>query len=78
MIEVVIPKWGLTMDEAVLSAWHKAAGDSIQEGEAIAEVETDKAESDIESPASGVIRELLVEAGASVVPGQVVALIDAE
>lgn len=78
MIEVVIPKWGLTMDEAVLSAWHKAVGDPIQEGEAIAEVETDKAESDIESPASGVIHELLVEEGASVVPGQVVALIDTE
>ena len=78
MTEIVIPKWGLTMEEAVLTEWYKAVGDSISEGEAIAEVETDKTNSDIESPVPGVVRELLVEAGASVVPGQVVARIDSE
>ncbi|ADU49622.1 lipoyl domain-containing protein [Intrasporangium calvum] len=76
MIDIVIPKWGLTMEEAVLVEWYRAEGEPISEGEAIAEVETDKANSDIESPASGIVRELLVEAGASVVPGQVVARIE--
>lgn len=76
MTDIVIPKWGLTMEEAVLVEWYKAEGDSISEDEAIAEVETDKANSDIVSPESGIIRELLVEAGATVAPGQVVARID--
>lgn len=76
MSDVVIPKWGLTMDEAVLVEWYKSVGDSVSEGEAIAEIETDKANSDIESPATGVVRDLLVEPGAAVVPGQVVARIE--
>ncbi|HEY8451196.1 MAG: lipoyl domain-containing protein [Micromonosporaceae bacterium] len=77
MTDIVIPKWGLTMDDAVLSRWYKSVGDRVSEGEPIAEVETDKTSADLESPATGVVKELLVEPGASVVPGQVVGRIEA-
>lgn len=73
MSDIVVPQWGLTTDEAVLVEWFKAVGDHVDEGEPIAEMETDKTTSDLESPFSGTVTELLVEAGAEVVPGQVVA-----
>lgn len=73
MSEIVVPQWGLTMEEATLVSWLKAVGDHINEGEPIAELETDKTSAEIESPFAGKIVELLVEEGADVVPGQVVA-----
>jgi pyruvate/2-oxoglutarate dehydrogenase complex dihydrolipoamide acyltransferase (E2) component len=78
MTDVPIPQWGLTMDEAVLDRWLKAVGDRVTEGEALAEVETDKLTTELEAPASGVIAEILVEDGATVTQGQVVARITAD
>lgn len=75
MFELQVPVWGLTMEEAVLVSWLKKVGDTIIEGDAIAEIETDKADGDVECPVSGVIEELLVEAGSQVEPGQLIARI---
>ena len=75
MIDVTVPVWGLTMDEAVLVAWVKKVGDTVAAGDVIAEIETDKAGGDIEAPAAGVIAELLVEPETNVEPGQVIARI---
>jgi 2-oxoglutarate dehydrogenase E2 component (dihydrolipoamide succinyltransferase) len=77
MTDVVIPQWGLTMDDAVFVGWLKQVGDRVVEGEAIAEVETDKTTADLESPAAGVLVETTAAAGDEVVPGQVVGRIDA-
>lgn len=76
MIDVTVPTWGLTMDEAVLSAWMKSVGDVVAAGEALAEIETDKASGDLESPAAGVLVEVLVDEGAFLEAGQVVARIE--
>lgn len=76
MTDIVIPKWGLTIEDATLVEWLVAVGEEVSEGDTIAEVETDKATSDLESPASGTIAALLVEPGTGVVPGQVVGRID--
>jgi pyruvate dehydrogenase E2 component (dihydrolipoamide acetyltransferase) len=73
MTDIVVPQWGLTTDDATLNTWLKAVGDRVEEGEAIAEMETDKTNADLDSPAAGTIVELLVEEGAEVTPGQVVA-----
>ncbi|MGR6520339.1 biotin/lipoyl-containing protein (plasmid) [Rhodococcus erythropolis] len=78
MSDIVIPQWGLTMEEATLVVWHKAVGDHVDEGEAIAELETDKTTADLESPFTGMIVELLVEEDTEVVPGQLVARIEGE
>lgn len=72
MIDVVVPKWGLTMEDAEVIRWLKAAGDAVTEGEPILELETDKATGEVEAPASGVLAETLVESGQMVEPGQVV------
>ena len=72
-MDVMMPKWGMSMQEGLLSAWHVAVGDSVTEGQAIATVETEKVDADIESPGSGVVSELLVEEGTEVEVGAVIA-----
>lgn len=76
MIDVPIPQWGLTMDDAVLDRWFKKVGDTVSKGESLADVETDKITSELEAPASGVIAELLVADGDTVTQGQIVARIN--
>lgn len=76
MQEIVVPKWGVTMDEARLMSWLKGVGDYIAVDEPVAEMETDKAAADIESQVAGRIVELLVEEGASVEPGQPIARVE--
>ena len=76
MQEIVVPKWGVTMDEARLMSWLKEVGDYIAIDEPVAEMETDKAAADIESQVAGRIVELLVEEGASVEPGQPIARVE--
>ena len=63
---VVMPKLGLTMTEGTLSAWKKAVGDAVREGEPLFDVETDKLTNTIEASASGILRSILVEEGATV------------
>ena len=63
---VVMPKLGLTMTEGTLSAWKKKAGDTVNEGEPLFDVETDKLTNTIEAPAAGVLLKIMVEAGATV------------
>ncbi|TFC78897.1 biotin/lipoyl-binding protein [Cryobacterium sp. TMS1-20-1] len=76
MIDVSIPQWGLTMDDAVLEQWFKKVGDTVSQGESLADIETDKITSELEAPVSGVIAELLVGDGDTVTQGQIVARID--
>lgn len=73
MKEVLVPKWGLTMEEATLVKWLKNIGDEISEGEPIAQMETDKTTDEIESQVAGRIVEFLVEEGAIVEAGQAIA-----
>lgn len=73
MSDIVVPQWGLTMEEATLVAWLKEVGDHVDEGEPIAELETDKTTAELESPFAGTVTEILVEENTDVVPGQIVA-----
>jgi pyruvate dehydrogenase E2 component (dihydrolipoamide acetyltransferase) len=63
---VVMPKLGLTMTEGTVSSWLKKEGDEVKEGEPLFEVETDKLTNTIEATASGVLRKIIVAAGATV------------
>jgi pyruvate dehydrogenase E2 component (dihydrolipoamide acetyltransferase) len=63
---VTIPALGMAMTEALLLTWLKQPGDSVVDGEPIAEIETDKATMDLESPAAGILGRHLFEAGALV------------
>lgn len=61
-----MPKLGLTMTEGVIAEWKKNVGDSIEKGEIIYSVETDKLTNDVEADCSGVLLKILVEAGQTV------------
>ena len=61
-----MPMLGEVMEEGCIVAWLKKEGDTVEQGEMIVEVETDKATYEIESPASGVLKEILVPEGETV------------
>ncbi len=65
-MDVTIPALGMAMTEALLSAWLKEPGDIVHAGEPIAEIETDKATMELESPADGVLGAHLFAAGSMV------------
>jgi pyruvate dehydrogenase E2 component (dihydrolipoamide acetyltransferase) len=62
-----MPKLGFDMAEGVLVRWVKQIGENINKGDVLAEIETDKATVEVESPASGVVLQFIVEQG-DVVP----------
>lgn len=70
-----MPKAGLTMEQGTVLRWLKQEGQPIQQGEPLVEVETDKAVVEIEAPASGVVRQILVAAGTVVPVATVLAII---
>ena len=73
--EVVMPKWGLTMKEGKISRWFKAEGDAVDKGEPLFEVETSKITNAVESPAGGVLFQIVVAAGETVPVKTVVAVL---
>lgn len=60
---VVMPKQGQSVENCIIVGWRKAVGDNVSAGEILAEVETDKALLEIESPASGTVLALFFGAG---------------
>lgn len=77
-VEVLLPQWGMGMSEGTITTWLKAVGDHVAEDEPLAEVEAEKVEETLESPASGTLIEITVAAGDTVDVRTVVALIEAE
>ena len=75
-VKVKMPKLGLTMTEATVVEWKKAVGDSVAAGEVLLVIETEKADVEIEVPASGTLIEILGEARAAYPIGEVLAVID--
>jgi pimeloyl-ACP methyl ester carboxylesterase len=75
--ELVMPKWGLSMQEGLIARWLKQEGDPVEKGEAVLEVETEKITNLVEAPASGVLARILYPAGSTVAVTQPIALIAA-
>ncbi|MEP6980001.1 MAG: biotin/lipoyl-containing protein [Nakamurella sp.] len=73
IMDIVMPKWGMTMQEGDLLEWLVAVGDVVTEGQPLATVATEKVDAEIESPAAGTVLELLAEAGDTVEVGTVIA-----
>lgn len=78
MAEFRMPILGADMTAGTLVAWRKRPGDRVRRGDIIAEVETEKGLIDVEVFVSGVIERILVEPGATVPTGTVLALIREE
>src|SRR6185437_15884205 len=74
--DVVMPQMGESIFEGTLTKWLKKPGDSVQRDEPLFEISTDKVDAEIPSPAAGVLKEIKVDAGATVQINTVVAVID--
>jgi pyruvate/2-oxoglutarate dehydrogenase complex dihydrolipoamide acyltransferase (E2) component len=75
-VDVVLPKWGVSMQEGTITEWLAAEGETVDEDQPIAHVETDKVEADVEAPVAGVLTKQCVAAGEIVKVGAVVAVIE--
>ena len=73
--EVVMPQMGADMKEGILVRWLKAEGDQVKRGDVIAEIETDKANVEIEAYENGVLRKAVAREGETVPVGQVIAVV---
>ncbi len=77
-VEVVMPKLGESIMEGTIVKWHKKIGEKVKKDETLLEISTDKVDSEIPSPATGVVSKILVEEQQTVPVQSVIALIEAE
>ncbi|HEV8115872.1 MAG TPA: biotin/lipoyl-containing protein, partial [Acidimicrobiales bacterium] len=75
MADITMPQLGETVTEGTITRWTKAVGDQIAEDEVLYEVSTDKVDSEVPSPSSGYVSEILVPEGETVAVGTVLARI---
>ena len=75
MIDVVMPQMGESIVEGTLTRWLKKPGDRVERDEPLFEISTDKVDTEIPSPAAGILSEVLVETGKTVAINTVVARI---
>ncbi len=71
-----MPKYGETMEEGIVTEWLVEIGETVEEGDSIAEIETHKAVFELEAPVSGTMAEYLVETGESVPVNTPIAVIN--
>jgi len=74
--EILMPKMGESIIEATIIKWLKNVGDQVNEDDAIAEIATDKVDSEIPSPVEGTLEEILFEEGDVIPVGKVIAVIN--
>lgn len=76
MTDIVMPQMGESIVEGTLTRWLKKPGDRIERDEPLFEISTDKVDTEIPSPSAGVLKEVLVQEGATVAINSVVARLD--
>ena len=77
-VEVILPRVDMDMATGKISKWHHKDGDKVAKGAALFEIETDKAAMEIDAPADGILRNIVVTEGNSAPVGSAVAWIYAE
>jgi pyruvate dehydrogenase E2 component (dihydrolipoamide acetyltransferase) len=75
-VPILVPKAGMNMVEATVIAWRKSPGERVEAGEPIVELETDKVELQVQAPATGVLREILVAEDEDVPVGATLGVIE--
>jgi pyruvate dehydrogenase E2 component (dihydrolipoamide acetyltransferase) len=76
--EVIMPKMGDAMEEGTLLKWLKSEGEEVSEGDAIAEIETDKVTMELEAEDAGTLAQLIADEGQDVPVGDAIAFIQGE
>jgi 2-oxoglutarate dehydrogenase E2 component (dihydrolipoamide succinyltransferase) len=76
LVDVVMPQMGVSVSEGTITRWAKAVGETIEADETIVEISTDKVDTEVPSPAAGVVRELYAGEGDTVPVNTRIAVID--
>ncbi len=77
-VEVVMPQLGESLTEGTIIKWHKKPGDKVKKDETLLEISTDKVDSEIPSPVSGIVTKLLFEEQKTVAVRTVIAEVDTD
>lgn len=77
-VDVVMPQMGESIAEGTVAKWLKKPGESVERDESLLEITTDKIDTEVPSPESGVLKEVLVEEGETVEVGEVLAHIETD
>jgi len=77
-VDVVMPQMGVSVSEGTITKWLKSEGEEIAADEALLEISTDKVDTEIPSPASGVVQQILAQEGETVPVGTKIAVISPE
>ena len=75
LVPVIVPQLGNAMEEVTVAEWYVDVGERVEEGEPIVMVESDKAQGELEAPATGVLQEVLVPDGGTAEAGERLALL---
>lgn len=72
---ITMPKWGMAMTEGDFAGWLVGVGDTVEVGQLVADVETDKITGQVECPVAGVVRRLVAEEGDTLPVGALLAVV---
>jgi 2-oxoglutarate dehydrogenase E2 component (dihydrolipoamide succinyltransferase) len=78
VVDVVMPQMGVSVSEGTITKWLKNVGDTVEADESLLEISTDKVDTEVPSPGSGVLKEILVQEGETVDVGTKLGTIGAE
>src|SRR4051795_3571701 len=77
-VDVVMPQMGVSVSEGTVTKWLKNPGDTVEADEPLLEISTDKVDTEVPAPGSGVLSEILVQEGETVEVGTLLARIGGE
>ena len=78
LVDVVMPQMGVSVSEGTVTKWAKSEGEAVEADETLLEISTDKVDTEVPSPASGVVQQILVQEGETVEVGTKIAVIAPE
>ena len=77
-VDVVMPQMGVSVSEGTITKWLKSEGENIEADESLLEISTDKVDTEVPSPATGVVQQILAQEGETVAVGTKIAVIAPE
>src|SRR4029453_16975454 len=75
-VQLLMPEMGESVTEGTVLEWHVSEGDSVEEGQTMVEVSTDKVDAEVPAPASGTVSKIMVQVDEEVQVGNPLAEID--
>jgi 2-oxoglutarate dehydrogenase E2 component (dihydrolipoamide succinyltransferase) len=78
LVDVVMPQMGVSVSEGTITKWMKSEGEAVEADETLLEISTDKVDTEVPSPATGVVQQILVQEGETVEVGTKIAVIAPE